>query len=88
MQVTLNLSDDVIQQLNLMPDKDNFVNKCLKTALQNQKTMPEAPSKWSLLVKEIENNPALQLNGYSGQLQKDMQEIRETFIFSSDEKNL
>lgn len=85
MQMSFDLTDDVVQELKVMPNIDAFVNQLIKKALQNQNKTKKKHSKWALLVQEIENNPALQLNGYSEQLKNDMQEVRENFFFASDE---
>jgi len=85
MQMTFDLKDDLAQQLKTIPDIDDFVNQVINKALQNRVKTKEQPSKWALLAKEIKNNPNLHLNGYSVQMKKDMCEVRENFVFSSDE---
>jgi hypothetical protein len=85
MQMSFDLAEDVAQQLKVIPNIDDFVNQVIKKALQNQTVIKEKPSKWALLAQEIENNPSLQLNGYSEQLKKDMREVRENFFFANDE---
>lgn len=85
MLMSFDLTDDVIQQLKLVPDIDNFVNQVIQKALKKEIITKEQPSKWGMFVQEIENNTNLQLNGYSEQLKKDMQEVRENFFFSNDE---
>jgi hypothetical protein len=85
MQMSFDLTEDVVEQLKVMPNSDDFVNQVIKKALQKQTVIEEKPSKWALLAQEIENNPALQLNGYSEQLKKDMLEVRENFFFANEE---
>ena len=87
MQMSFDLTDDVIQQLKTIPNLDNFVNRVIKKALQNQLVINDQSLKWALLAQEIENNPTLNLDGYSKQLKKDTLELREGFIFSSDQNN-
>ena len=48
-------------------------------------SLTDKPSKWAVLAQEIETNPALNLDGYSDQLKKDTLELRENFIFSSEQ---
>jgi hypothetical protein len=85
MQISFNLTDDVVQQLKAIPNLDNFVNRVIEKALQNQVATHDKPSKWALMVQEIESNPALNLDGYSEQLKKDARAVRENFIFHGDE---
>jgi hypothetical protein len=85
MLMSFDLTEDVVQQLKVMPNIDDFVNQVIKKALQSRMEVKKQPSKWALLVQEIENNPSLQLNGYSEQLKKDMREVRENFFFANDE---
>jgi regulatory protein YycI of two-component signal transduction system YycFG len=80
MQMSFDLTDDVVQQLKTIPNIDNFVNRVIKKALQNQLVINDKSSKWALLAQEIENNPTLNLDGYSEQLKKDTLEVREGFI--------
>lgn len=87
MQISFDLTDDVVQQLKLIPNLDTFVNRVIKKALKNQLISNDKPSKWALLAQEIENNPTLNLDGYSKQLKKDTLELRESFIFSSDQNS-
>ena len=87
MQISFDLTDDVVQQLKSIPNLDTFVNRVIKKALQNQLISNDKPSKWALLAQEIENNPTLNLDGYSKQLKKDTLELRESFIFSSDQNS-
>ena len=87
MQMTFDLTDDAVQQLKTIPNLDNFVNRVIKKALQNQAVANDKPSKWALLAQEIDSNPALNLDGYSEQLKKDTLEVRENFIFTSDESS-
>ena len=82
MQISLNLTEDVIQALKQIPDKDNFVNQLIKSALQKQH-IRNKPSKWETLAQEIQQENYF--SGYSEQLKKDMSEVRENFIFSGDE---
>lgn len=87
---TITLDDELINQViakSHYKNAEEAVIKILSDYLQqtNESDITEQPSKWALLVQEIENTPALQLNGYAEQMQKDMQEVRENFIFLSDE---
>ena len=87
MQMSFDLTDDVVQQLKTIPNLDNFVNRVIQKALLNQAVANDKHSKWALLAQEIESNPALNLDGYSEQLKKDTLEVRENFIFPSDENS-
>lgn len=82
MQMSFDLADDVVKQLKTIPNLDSFVNRVITKALQNQITANVKPTKWVLFAQEIQNNPSLNLDGYSEQLKKDTLEIRENFIFS------
>jgi hypothetical protein len=85
MQMSFELTDAVAQQLKTIPNIDNFVNKVIQRALQNQEFESDKPSKWALLANEISNNPDLNLDGYSEQLKNDSQEVRENFSLLSDD---
>ena len=85
MQISLNLSKTTIQHLKNLPDPDSFVEDVVKKALQNQVKVEKKPSKWALLVQEIDSNPDLNLAGYSEQIKKDALEVREGFSFPSDD---
>lgn len=81
--MSFDLTEDVVQQLKVMPNSDDFVNQLIKKALQSQAAIEEKPSKWALLAQEIEQRNYF--GGYSDQLKKDMLEVRENFAFPSDE---
>jgi hypothetical protein len=83
MLMSFDLTEDVVQQLKVMPNIDDFVNQVIKKALQSQAVIEEKPSKWALLAQEIEQKNYF--GGYSEQLKKDMLEVRENFAFPSDE---
>ena len=83
MQMSFDLAEDVVQQLRVMPNIDDFVNQVIKKALQKQTAIEENPSKWALLAQEIEQRNYF--GGYSEKLKKDMLEVREGFVFPSDE---
>ena len=84
MQMSFDLSDDVVKQLKTIPNLDSFVNRVITKALQKQTAANVKPLKWSMFAREIQNNSSLNLDGYSEQLKKDTLEIRENFIFSSE----
>jgi hypothetical protein len=69
MQISLDLTEDVIQALNLIPDKDNFVNQLIKSGLQKQ-YIQNKPSKWATLAQQIEQENYFY--AYSEKLKKDM----------------
>ena len=83
MLMSFDLTEDVIQELKVIPDIDDFVNQVIKKALQNRMEVKKQPSKWALLAQEIEQRNYF--GGYSEQLKKDMLEVREGFVFPSDE---
>jgi len=83
MQISLNLSESTIQQLSILPDADSFVEDVVKKALQTQTEAKTRPSKWALLAKEIEERNYF--GGCSEQIKKDAKEVREGFVFPSDE---
>ena len=85
MKISFDLTDDVVKQLKSILNLDKFVNLVIKKVLQNQLISNDKPSKWALLAQEIENNPSLNLDGYSKQLKKDSLGLRASFIFSSDQ---
>lgn len=78
MQISFDLTEEVIQALKLIPDKDDFVNQVIKSALQKQQ-FQNKPSKWATLAQEIEQENYF--SAYSEQLKKDMSTVRENFIF-------
>ena len=86
MQITLNLQDDVISQIQTLTNKDDFVNDAIKNALKNNPLFTKKPtntSKWALLAERVNNSPN-HLAGYSEQLKKDMREFRENCDFHHD----
>jgi hypothetical protein len=83
MLMSFDLTEDVIQELKVIPNIDDFVNQVIKKALQNRMEVKKQPSKWALLAQEIEQRNYF--GGYSEQLKKDMLEVREGFVFPSDE---
>jgi len=87
MQMSFELTDDVVQQLKTIPNPDGFVNRVIQKALQNQEIVNNKPSKWALLSQEIESNADLNLDGYSEQLKKDVLDLRADFIFASDKNS-
>ena len=86
MQISFDLSDDVVKQLKTIPNLDSFINRVITNALQNQSTAIVKLSKWAMFAREIQNNSSLNLDGYSEKLKKDTLEIRENFIFSSGQE--
>ena len=84
--MSFNLSEAVIQQLKNLADPDSFVDELITKALKDKHKITEKTSKWALLAQEIDTNPELNLAGYSEQINKDALEVREGFIFTSDEK--
>ena len=85
MQITFDLSVETVKKLQSMPNIDDFIQQLINNALNNSVKVKKPLSKWALLVQEIENNPALQLNGYSEQMKEDMREVSDNFFFPSDE---
>lgn len=87
MEITFRLSDDIIQQLRRLPNPDQFVGEVLQKALRDTSFHKESskvqPSKWAKLVQRIDEHPG-GFNGYSAQLQHDMQEFRGNFALGQD----
>lgn len=87
MEMTFQLSDEIIQQLRQLSNPDQFVGEVLKKALKDPSFHREPPtsqlSKWARLVKRIDEHPG-GLDGYSAQLQHDMQEFRENVALGQD----
>ena len=87
MEITLRLSDEVIHQLQQLPNPDEFVSEVLKKALSRTSDQKEPssprPSKWARIAKRIEEDP-VHLAGYSKQLQEDMREFRENLALMQD----
>lgn len=81
MQISLNLSETTIQHLKNLPDPDSFVEDLVKKALQSQVKVEKKPSKWALLVQEIEQGNYF--NDYSEKIKIDAKEVREGFDFST-----
>ncbi len=87
MEITLRLSDEIIQKLHQLPNPDQFVGEILQCALRDtssQKALSPSPlSKWARLVKRIDENPG-DLKGYSARLRQDMREFRDNVAFIQD----
>ena len=87
MEITLRLSDELIQQLQQLPNPDKFVSDVLKKALSNTSHQPtqQPPqiSKWARIAKRIEDDP-IHLAGYSKHLKEDMREFRDNFALMQD----
>ncbi len=77
MQVTFDLPNKLVQQIQTLPNRDHFVCEALEIAIQQQK--PAHLSKWAKIAQRIEQNP-LELNDYTDQFKQDMREVREDFI--------
>ncbi len=87
MEITFQLSDEIIQELRQIPNIDHFVGMVLKNALLD-KSFCNHPnttslSKWGKIAQRIEDYP-LGLDGYSTELKKDIHEFRENFSFGQD----
>lgn len=87
MEMTFRLSDELVIQLQQLPNPDNFVGEVLKNALKDlslrRENLTSQPSKWAKLMQRIDGQPG-GLTGYSRQLQRDMQEFRENVIFGQE----
>ncbi len=87
MEMTFQLADEVIHQLQQLPNPDRFVGEVIQHALQEKAfrrlSTLSPPSKWAKLVTRINEHPS-GLNGYSSQLQRDMQEFRENLNIAQD----
>ncbi len=85
--MTFRLSDEIVQKLRLLPNPEKFVAEVLKNALKGASFHGESqasqPSKWARLVERIDKNPG-GLDGYTSQLQADMQEFRENFALGEE----
>jgi hypothetical protein len=87
MEMTFRLSDELVLQLQQLPNPDNFVGEVLKNALKEfsprKENLAAQPSKWAKLIQRIDRQPG-GLTDYSAQLQRDMQEFRENVVFGQE----
>jgi len=87
MHLTILVPDDLGQRVRRLPDPDRFVTEALLQALRERpkpaREEAEKPSRWARLAAEIEKDP-VHLDGYSEQLDRDVREFREDFLFEHD----
>lgn len=89
MEITLRLSDDLVQQLQQLPNPDKFVGDLLKkafrpTTVPDNGRPPSKLSKWAHIAQRIEDDP-VHLEGYAHQLKEDFRAFRDNFAFAQDE---
>jgi hypothetical protein len=84
MQISFDLTEDVVQELKSISNRDSFVNQVIKKALQKRTQVKKNPSKWAMLAQEIEQENYF--SSYSESLKKDMSFVRENFVFLSDKE--
>lgn len=88
MEMTFRLPDEMSQQLQQLPNPDQFVREVLQRALnvtvRRSDAAPSMSSKWIKLVQRIHEEPG-GLRGYSAQLRHDMQEFRDNFALTQEE---
>ena len=80
MQITLNLPDDLGQELKNLPSPELFVANLVKAALQQHKAQNQSLSKWARIAGRIEATSA-GLGDYTQQFKQDMREAREDLVF-------
>ncbi len=87
MELTIHLPEDLGRRVRKLRDPESFiadaVTKALKSLGLGETRAAETSSRWAKLVERIEADP-VHLDGYSGQLKRDMQELRDDFAFRHD----
>jgi hypothetical protein len=72
MQMTFTLPNELAQQIQALPDRDNFVREVLQVAMQQRANPPL--SKWAKMAKRIEEN-AIELGDYTDKFKQDMRDF-------------
>ncbi len=86
MEITLTLSDELIQKIQQLPNPDTFVSEALTRALNNYFLQSTSPlSKWAKIAQRVHNDP-VHLAGYSEQLKQDIREFRNHFVLEHDKE--
>ncbi len=77
MQVTFDLPNKLVQQIQTLPNRDSFVCEVLEKAMGQEEITPI--SKWANIARRIKENP-LELGDYTEKFKQDMREVREGFV--------
>lgn len=90
MNITINVPDDMEEEINKLPNRDNLDLKDFERFLEQYRqssrqssTTNQQTGKWAKFAKKIKDNREL-YRGVSKQIQKDSKEFREEFAFNSD----
>ena len=78
MQLILTIPDELAQQIQMLPDYDNFVREALQAAIQQRQSKPL--SKWAKIAQRASQN-SVELGDYTDKFKQDMREVRENFVF-------
>ena len=87
MELTIHLPEDLGRRVSKLRDPESFITDAVAKALgslgRKEARASEASSRWAKLVERVEADP-IHLDGYSGQLKRDMREFRDDFAFRHD----
>lgn len=83
MQVTFDLPNKLVQQIQILPNRDSFVCEVLEKAMGQEEITHV--SKWANIARRIKENP-LELGDYTEKFKQDMREVREGFVLKGKRK--
>ncbi len=90
MELTIHLPEDLGRRVSNLRDPESFITDAVAKALRSlgrkEARASEARSRWAKLVERVEADP-IHLDGYSGQLKRDMREFRDEFAFRHDRES-
>ncbi len=90
MELTIQLPDDLGRRVRKLRDPESFIADAVAKALgslgRKKAQASEASSRWAKLVERVEADP-IHLDGYSGQLKRDMREFRDGLRFRHDRES-
>ncbi len=89
MELTIQLPEDLGRRISKLRDPESFITDAVAKALKRlgrRETLAPKASRWAKLVERVEADP-IHLDGYSGQLQRDMREFRADFAFRHDRES-
>ncbi|MGJ0429220.1 hypothetical protein [Methylobacter sp.] len=79
MQHIINLPHEMVEEINHLPNPDQFIYDAIRRALEAR----QKPSKWAQLAERIAENP-IDLEEHTEQFKQDMEEFKQDFAFKSE----
>ena len=89
MELTIHLPEDLGRRISKLRDPESFITEAVAKALGSlgrKEARPPKASRWAKLAERVEADP-IHLDGYSGQLKRDVREFRDEFVFRHDRES-